>query len=147
MWRKGSSRLMDSGPISLDARFADALELSGVGSIRQPSFPSRKPPMQTYYFDMKDGAPIRDRVGLNFQTDSQAIEHSKKIARRFSHKHPAKDNNLCISCSTSPALNSIGNRFTRPLLSRCARASRNRESRFKNDQIQKPLRPSLWRWL
>jgi hypothetical protein len=52
--------------------------------------------MHTYYFDMKDGVPIRDRVGLAFRTDSQAIEHSKKIARRFSHEHPAKDDNLYI---------------------------------------------------
>jgi hypothetical protein len=52
--------------------------------------------MQTYYFDMKGGAPIRDRVGLDFQTDLQAIEHSKKIARRFSHEYPAKDGNLGI---------------------------------------------------
>ena len=52
--------------------------------------------MQTYYFDMKDGAPIRDRVGLEFRTDSQAIEHSKKLARRGSHEHLAKDENLCV---------------------------------------------------
>jgi hypothetical protein len=52
--------------------------------------------MQTYYFDMKDGVPIRDRAGLEFRTDSQAIEHSKELARRFSHEHPAGDDNLCI---------------------------------------------------
>ena len=52
--------------------------------------------MQTYYFDMKDGVPIRDRAGVDFQTDSQAIEHSKELARPFSHEHPAKDHNLCV---------------------------------------------------
>ena len=52
--------------------------------------------MQTYYFDMKDGVPIRDRVGLQFSTASHAIEHSKTIARRFSHEHPIKDPNLRI---------------------------------------------------
>jgi hypothetical protein len=52
--------------------------------------------MQTYYFGMKGGAPIRDRVALDFPTDLQAIEHSRNIARRFSHEHPAKDGNLCI---------------------------------------------------
>jgi hypothetical protein len=52
--------------------------------------------MQIYYFDMKDGVPIRDRVGLEFQTASQAIEHSKKIARRFNHEHPTNDRDLCI---------------------------------------------------
>jgi hypothetical protein len=87
---------MDSGPTSLDARFAGALEPSGVGSISPSPFSSRKSLMQTYYFDMKDGVPIRDRIGLEFRTDSQAIEHGKTIARRFSHEHPARNDNLCI---------------------------------------------------
>ncbi|MDP1582421.1 MAG: hypothetical protein Q8M18_03230 [Bradyrhizobium sp.] len=52
--------------------------------------------MQTYYFDMKDGAPIRDRAGREFPTDSQAIEYSKTLARRLSHAHPDKDENLCV---------------------------------------------------
>ena len=52
--------------------------------------------MQTYYFDMKDGVPIRDRIGLKFPTDSQAIEHSKQIARRFSHENHAKNDKLHI---------------------------------------------------
>jgi hypothetical protein len=53
-------------------------------------------PMHTYYFDFKDGVPIRDRVGLAFRTDSQAIEHSKEIARRLRHEQPAREDNLCI---------------------------------------------------
>lgn len=52
--------------------------------------------MQTYYFDMKDGVPIRDRAGLEFRTDSQAIEHGKKLARRFSHERAVRDVNLCF---------------------------------------------------
>lgn len=52
--------------------------------------------MQTYYFDMKDGVAIRDRAGREFQTDSQAIEYSKTLARRLSHVHPDKDENLCV---------------------------------------------------
>lgn len=52
--------------------------------------------MPTYYFDMKDGVPIRDRVGQEFPTDLHAIEHSKPIAHRFSHEHPIKDRNLWI---------------------------------------------------
>lgn len=59
-------------------------------------FPNPRMPMQTYYFDMKDGVPIRDRAGLDFRTDSQAIEHSKKLARRFSHEHLVKDDNLHV---------------------------------------------------
>jgi hypothetical protein len=32
---------------------------------------------QTFYFDMKDGVPVPDRVGMQFTLNSQAIEHSK----------------------------------------------------------------------
>jgi hypothetical protein len=35
--------------------------------------------MRTFYFDMKDGVPIRDRVGLQFPTAAGAIEHSKSL--------------------------------------------------------------------
>ena len=52
--------------------------------------------MRTFYFDMKDGVPIRDRVGLQFPTAAGAIEHSKELARRFSHEHPLKDRDLAI---------------------------------------------------
>jgi hypothetical protein len=52
--------------------------------------------VRTFYFDMKDGVPIRDRVGLEFPTASAAIEHSKELALRFSHEHPVKDPNLSI---------------------------------------------------
>ena len=47
--------------------------------------------MPTYYFDMKDGVPIRDRTGLQFPTDADAIEHCKELARRFSHDPRRKD--------------------------------------------------------
>ncbi|THD75382.1 MAG: hypothetical protein E7813_00375 [Bradyrhizobium sp.] len=47
--------------------------------------------MRTYYFDMKDGVPIRDRTGLPFPTGADAIEHSKVLALRFSHDHRLKD--------------------------------------------------------
>ncbi len=53
--------------------------------------------MPTYYFDMKDGVPIRDRVGVEFPTDLDAIEHSRKIAHRFSREHPGKDRNLYVT--------------------------------------------------
>ena len=52
--------------------------------------------MGTYYFDMKDGIPIRDRVGLQFPAVAAAIEHSKWLARRLSHVHPLKDSDLSI---------------------------------------------------
>ena len=39
--------------------------------------------MRTYYFDMRDGIPIRDRRGLEFPTAGGAIEHSKSLARQM----------------------------------------------------------------
>ena len=35
------------------------------------------------YFDMKDGASAKDKVGLRFQTSAAAIEHGKHLARRL----------------------------------------------------------------
>ena len=39
--------------------------------------------MRTYYFDIRDGIPIRDRKGLEFGTPGGAIEHSKILARQM----------------------------------------------------------------
>jgi hypothetical protein len=36
--------------------------------------------MRTYYFDMKDGVPTRDRNGIEFPNAEGAIEHSKQLA-------------------------------------------------------------------
>jgi hypothetical protein len=52
--------------------------------------------MPTFYFDRKDGVPIRDRAGLEFPATANAIEHSKELARRLSHEQPRKDPNLSI---------------------------------------------------
>ena len=39
--------------------------------------------MRTYYFDMKDGVPTRDRAGLQFPSDAAAIEHGKQLAQQL----------------------------------------------------------------
>jgi hypothetical protein len=52
--------------------------------------------MRTYYFDMKDGAPVRDRRGIEFPTAADAIEHSKELAQRFRHEHQLYDPALSI---------------------------------------------------
>ena len=39
--------------------------------------------MQKFFFDMKDGVPMRDRVGMEFNTDADAITHCKAIALDF----------------------------------------------------------------
>ena len=53
--------------------------------------------MRTYYFDLKDGIPIRDRQGLEFHTPGAAIEHSKDLARQLRAERRTEDPELMIS--------------------------------------------------
>ena len=39
--------------------------------------------MRTYYFDLIDGVPTRDRQGLDFPTASSAIEHCRDLVKRL----------------------------------------------------------------
>ena len=52
--------------------------------------------MRTFYFEMKDGRPIRNRKGLEFPTTGDAIEHSKELARRLRHDPRIGDRTLSI---------------------------------------------------
>jgi hypothetical protein len=52
--------------------------------------------MRTYYFDIKDGIPTRDRRGLEFPTVSAAIEHSKNLASKLRDDPRPKDPALSI---------------------------------------------------
>jgi hypothetical protein len=47
---------------------------------------------------MKDGVPIRDRIGMKFKMDSEAIAHSKSLAERFRHErvHDEPDLMICV---------------------------------------------------
>ena len=53
--------------------------------------------MRTYYFDLKDGVPTRDRRGIEFSTVGGAIEHSKELARRLRNEPRLKDTALVIA--------------------------------------------------
>ncbi|MBR0994907.1 hypothetical protein JQ580_29785 [Bradyrhizobium japonicum] len=44
--------------------------------------------MQTYYFDIKDGVPLRDRSGLELVSDGAAIAHSKSLADQVRREKP-----------------------------------------------------------
>jgi hypothetical protein len=39
--------------------------------------------MRIFFFDMKDGVPMRDRIGIDFKNDLEAIEHCKELAQQF----------------------------------------------------------------
>lgn len=52
--------------------------------------------MRTYYFDVKDGVPTRDRNGLEFPNAVGAIAHSKELARLLRHEPRLQDRRLSI---------------------------------------------------
>lgn len=52
--------------------------------------------MRTYYFDLKDGVPVRDRHGLNFASPGAAIAHSKDLAQRLRNERSIQDPQLTI---------------------------------------------------
>ena len=52
--------------------------------------------MRTYYFDIKDGIPSRDRQGIEFASAGGAIEHSKELARRLRSDNRLGDAGLAI---------------------------------------------------
>lgn len=52
--------------------------------------------MRTYYFDLKDGIPTRDRKGITFATAAGAISHSKELAQRLRDEPRLKDPALSI---------------------------------------------------
>ena len=52
--------------------------------------------MQTYYFDMKDGIPVRDNKGVEFPTTLAAIKHSEELARRLRDDKRPRDRGLSV---------------------------------------------------
>jgi hypothetical protein len=53
--------------------------------------------MQKFFFDMKDGVPFRDRIGISFETESDAIAHCGVLARHFRDGSLRDDQDLEIS--------------------------------------------------
>ncbi|RZN09294.1 hypothetical protein [Bradyrhizobium sp. Leo121] len=57
--------------------------------------------MQTFYFDRKDGVPIRDRIGKQFSSDAEAIEYSKILAAHFRKEAPTEPDLAIVVVSES----------------------------------------------
>jgi hypothetical protein len=53
--------------------------------------------MQTFFFDMKDGVPMRDRIGIEFDSNIEAIAHSRALAQHFRDDSLRDDQDLEIS--------------------------------------------------
>ena len=53
--------------------------------------------MQTFFFDMKDGVPMRDRIGIAFDSNVEAIAHCRVLAKHFRDDSLRDDQDLEIS--------------------------------------------------
>jgi hypothetical protein len=69
--------------------------------------------MQTFFFDMKDGVPLRDRIGIEFNTNLEAIEHSQALAQHFRDDSLTDDQDLEIS-----VVNALGREIHREFVHR-----------------------------
>jgi len=52
--------------------------------------------VRTYYFDAKDGVPVRDGAGSQFASPAAAIAHSKHLAAAIRDKKQAGHRDLHI---------------------------------------------------
>jgi hypothetical protein len=69
--------------------------------------------MQKFFFDMKDGVPMRDRIGVEFKTDADAIIHCKELAQHFRDDSLRDDQDLEIA-----VVNSLGREIHREFVHR-----------------------------
>jgi hypothetical protein len=69
--------------------------------------------MQTFFFDMKDGVPMRDRVGIEFNSNAEAIVHCKELAQHWRDGSLRDDQDLEIS-----VVNSLGREIHREFVHR-----------------------------
>ena len=69
--------------------------------------------MQKFFFDMKDSVPMRDRVGVEFKTDEEAIIHSKELAQHWRDDSLRDDQDLEIS-----VVNALGREVHREFVHR-----------------------------
>jgi len=53
--------------------------------------------MQKFFFDMIDGVPLRDSVGIQFNTNADAIAHCGVVAQHFRDESLRDDHDLEIS--------------------------------------------------
>jgi hypothetical protein len=69
--------------------------------------------MQKFFFDMKDGVPHRDTVGIEFKTNAEAIGHCREIAQHFRDESLRDDQDLEIS-----VVNALGREIHREFIHR-----------------------------
>src|SRR5579859_4465654 len=70
-------------PAMVPIRLLDGARRSFGTNTDTPDWCAEVMSMQKFFFDMKDGVPHRDLVGVEFTTQAEAIEHCGEIARHF----------------------------------------------------------------
>jgi uncharacterized protein DUF6894 len=69
--------------------------------------------MAIFFFDMKDGVPMRDRVGIDFASNADAIAHCGVLAELFFKHSLTDDQDLEIS-----VVNAVGREIHREYVHR-----------------------------
>lgn len=74
--------------------------LHGLIQINERKFsvilcPKEGRPEMRFYFDVRDGVPVRDNVGREFKFVSEAIEFSKEFAAAL--RKPGTRRDLCVA--------------------------------------------------
>ncbi len=69
--------------------------------------------MAMFFFDMKDGVPMRDRVGKDFETDADAIAHCGMLTEHFYKDSLIDDQDLEIT-----VVNTLGREIHREFVYR-----------------------------
>jgi hypothetical protein len=69
--------------------------------------------MAMFFFDMKDGVPMRDRVGIELTGNAEAIIHCKELAQHFRDESLRDDKELEIS-----VVNAVGREIHREFVHR-----------------------------
>jgi hypothetical protein len=71
--------------------------------------------MRKFFFDMKDGVPFRDRVGVDFGTNAEAITHCKEMAQYFRDNSLRNDQDLEITVLNLARIRSFSPKATRQI--------------------------------
>ena len=53
--------------------------------------------MRKFFFDIKDGVPFRDRIGIDFNGNFEAIAQCKELAQHFRDESLRDDQDLEIT--------------------------------------------------
>lgn len=69
--------------------------------------------MQKFFFDIKDGVANRDRLGIEFKTNAEAITHCKEMAKDFRDNSLRDDQDLEIL-----VINEVGREIYRQFVHR-----------------------------